>query len=121
MLFQTCGTGEVLRNDYFNVKSKDPEELLAYLKTLKPGNIVLVASHIDPTPQLTDEIREMFTALGNTMVTSLKPRDSWVFAGTFGIMEARPFEKLIQNDVGRNAYGDWPELSWGRSLAAYLE
>ncbi|CAM4627797.1 unnamed protein product [Leuciscus chuanchicus] len=104
------GTGKVLRNDYFNGKSKDPEELLAYLKTLKPGNIVLVASHIDPTPQLTDEIREIFTALGSTMVTSLKPRDSWVFAGTYGIKEARPFEKVIQNDVERNVYGDWPEM-----------
>uniref|UniRef100_A0A673GAI1 ILEI/PANDER domain-containing protein n=1 Tax=Sinocyclocheilus rhinocerous TaxID=307959 RepID=A0A673GAI1_9TELE len=58
---------------------QDPEELLVYLKTLKPGNIVRVASHIDPTPKLTDEIREIFTALGSTVVKSLKPRDSWVF------------------------------------------
>ncbi|XP_067314288.1 protein FAM3C [Pseudorasbora parva] len=104
------GTGEILRNNYFNVKSKDPEDLLAYLKTLKPGNIVLVASDIDPTPRLTDEIREIFTALGSTMVKSLKPRDNWVFAGTYGRREASPFEKLNQNDMSRNAYEDWPEM-----------
>lgn len=44
--------------------------------------------------RLTDEIREIFTALGSTMVSFLKPRDSWVFAGTYGIKEARPFEKV---------------------------
>ncbi|XP_016374477.1 protein FAM3C-like, partial [Sinocyclocheilus rhinocerous] len=78
-------TGEVVRNKNFNLESRDPEELLVYLKTLKPGNIVRVASHIDPTPKLTDEIREIFTALGSTVVKSLKPRDSWVFTGAYGI------------------------------------
>ncbi|XP_016367701.1 protein FAM3D-like [Sinocyclocheilus rhinocerous] len=103
-------TGKVLRNKNFNLESRDPQELLAYLKTLKPGNIVLVASYIDPTTKLTDEIRDIFSALGSTMVKSLKPRDSWVFAGAYGIKEARPFEKLIQNDMRNNAYEDWPEM-----------
>ncbi|XP_051754193.1 protein FAM3C [Ctenopharyngodon idella] len=103
-------TGEVLRNNNFDMEYKDPEELLAYLKTLKPGNIVLVASYMDPTPKLTDEIRDIFTALGSTMVKSLKPRDSWVFAGTYGMKKASPFEKLIQNDMRTNVYGDWPEM-----------
>uniref|UniRef100_A0A9J8DCH3 Si:dkeyp-67f1.2 n=1 Tax=Cyprinus carpio carpio TaxID=630221 RepID=A0A9J8DCH3_CYPCA len=103
-------TGEVLRSKSFNLESKDPEELLAYLKTQKPGNIVLVASYIDPTPKLTDEIRDIFSALGSTMVKSLKPRDSWVFAGAYGIKRASPFEKLIQNDMRNNAYEDWPEM-----------
>ncbi len=44
--------------------------------------------------RLTDEIRDIFTALGSTMVKSLKPRDSWVFAGAYGINEASPFEKV---------------------------
>ncbi len=44
--------------------------------------------------RLTDEIRDIFTALGSTMVKSLKPRDSWVFAGAYGIKEAGPFEKV---------------------------
>ncbi|XP_059415339.1 protein FAM3D-like isoform X1 [Carassius carassius] len=103
-------TGQVLRNKNFNLESKDPKELLAYLKNLKPGNIVLVASYIDPTPKLTDEIRDIFSALGSTMVKSLKPRDSWVFAGAYGIKRASPFEKLIQNDMRNNAYEDWPEM-----------
>ncbi|XP_073705602.1 protein FAM3C [Garra rufa] len=104
-------TGEVLGNKYFNLKSRGPKKLLAYLKTLKPGNIVLVASHIDPTPKLNDEIKNIFTALGSTMVKSLKPRDSWVFAGAYGKMEAGPFEKLIQNDMRSNAYEDWPAMA----------
>ncbi|XP_018929205.1 protein FAM3D-like [Cyprinus carpio] len=103
-------TGEVLRNKNFNLESRGPEELLVFLMTLKPGNIVLVASHIDPTPKLTDEIRDIFSALGSTLVKSLKPRDGWVFAGAYGINEASPFEKLIQNDVRSNAYEDWPEM-----------
>lgn len=44
--------------------------------------------------RLTDEIRDIFTALGSTMVKSLKPRDSWVFAGTYGMKKASPFEKV---------------------------
>ncbi|KAK2889487.1 hypothetical protein Q8A67_014862 [Cirrhinus molitorella] len=105
------GLNIVLRNKHFNLKYTGPKKLLAYLKTLKPGNIVLVASHIDPTPKLTDEIRDIFTALGSTMVKSLKPRDSWVFAGAYGVREASPFEKLIQNDMRSNAYEDWPEMA----------
>ncbi|RXN37346.1 FAM3D-like isoform X1 [Labeo rohita] len=104
-------TGAILRNKYFNLESKGPKELLAYLKTLKPGIIVLLASYIDPTPKLTDEIRNIFTALGSTMVKSLKPRDSWVFAGAYGRKEASPFEKLIRYDMRSNAYEDWPEMA----------
>ncbi|XP_059426141.1 LOW QUALITY PROTEIN: protein FAM3C [Carassius carassius] len=100
-------TGEVLRNKNFNLESK---ELLVYLKTLKRGHIVLVAAHIDPTPKLTDEIRAIFSALGSTVVKSLKPRYGWVFTGAYGINDASPFERLIQNDVRSNAYEDWPEM-----------
>ncbi|XP_052414017.1 protein FAM3C [Carassius gibelio] len=105
-------TGEVLRNKNFPgiLESRDPEELLVYLKTLKRGHIVLVASHIDPTQKLTDEIRAIFSALGSTVVKSLKPRDGWVFTGAYGINVASPFEKVIQNDVRSNTYEDWPEM-----------
>ncbi|ROL50780.1 hypothetical protein DPX16_15024 [Anabarilius grahami] len=44
--------------------------------------------------RLSDEIRDIFTALGSTMVKSLKPRDSWVFTGTYGMKKAIPFEKV---------------------------
>ncbi|XP_056316385.1 protein FAM3C-like isoform X1 [Danio aesculapii] len=110
IVFANGQTGEVLRNNYFNMESTDPKKLLAFLKTLKPGNILLVASHMDPTPKLTDEIKDAFTALGSTMVKSLKERDNWLFASTYGETKASRFEKLIQNDMTRNAYGDWPEM-----------
>ncbi|XP_051563425.1 protein FAM3C [Myxocyprinus asiaticus] len=103
-------TGEVLRSNYFNMETGEAEELLGYLKTIKPGNIILVASYVDPATKLTDEIRDIFSVLGSTMVRSVRPRDSWVFAGAYRIKEASPFEKLIQNDMKTNAYGDWPEM-----------
>ncbi|XP_057193717.1 protein FAM3C isoform X2 [Triplophysa rosa] len=103
-------TGKILRSNYFNLKSVGPEELLDYLKLIKPGNIILVASHINPETKLTDEIKDIFAGLGSTMIRSLKPMDSWVFAGTYGMKKASPFEKLIQNDLKNNAYGDWPEM-----------
>ncbi|XP_043098178.1 protein FAM3C [Puntigrus tetrazona] len=103
-------SGKVLRNNNFNLASKDHKELIVFLKTLNPGNIVLVASNFDSTQKLTDEIRDIFTTLGSTMIKSLKPRDSWVFAGAYGIKEASPFEKLIQTDMRSNMYEDWPEM-----------
>lgn len=44
--------------------------------------------------RLTDEIRDIFAALGSTMIGSLKPMDSWVFAGAYGMKRASAFEKV---------------------------
>ncbi|XP_056606196.1 protein FAM3C isoform X2 [Triplophysa dalaica] len=103
-------TGKILRSNYFNLKSEGHEELLEYLKLIKPGNIILVASHINPETKLTDEIKDIFAGFGSTMIGSLNPMDSWVFAGAYGMKKVSPFEKLIQNDLKNNAYGDWPEM-----------
>lgn len=103
-------TGEILESNYFNLESVGPEELLHYLKIIKSGNIILVASHINPATKLSDEIRDIFAGLGSTMIRSVKPMDSWVFAGAYGMKKASPFEKLIQNDLKNNAFGDWPEM-----------
>ncbi|XP_056316386.1 protein FAM3C-like isoform X2 [Danio aesculapii] len=102
IVFANGQTGEVLRNNYFNMESTDPKKLLAFLKTLKPGNILLVASHMDPTPKLTDEIKDAFTALGSTMVKSLKERDNWLFASTYGETKASRFEKGLLWDLCRH-------------------
>lgn len=44
--------------------------------------------------RLTDEIRDIFAGLGSTMIRSLKPMDSWIFAGAYGMKRASPFEKV---------------------------
>ncbi|XP_046714847.1 protein FAM3C isoform X2 [Silurus meridionalis] len=100
-------TGNILKSDYFKIHS---DELLDFLKTVKEGNIVLVASYEDPAAQLTDEVRELFAGMGSSMVHSVKYRDSWVFAGEWRLNWESPFEKLIVNDKKTNAYGDWPEM-----------
>ncbi|KAK3556851.1 hypothetical protein QTP70_022352 [Hemibagrus guttatus] len=101
-------TGNILRSDFFELYS---EGLLNILKTIRKGNIVLVASYADPAIQLTDEVRELFADMGSSMVYSVKYRDSWVFAGAGGLNKESPFEKLIVNDQKTNAYGDWPEMA----------
>ncbi|XP_030634260.1 protein FAM3C [Chanos chanos] len=103
-------TGKVLKYDYFNMYSGNPKELLNFLKTIVPGNIVLIASFDDPATKLTDEIRDIFEGFGSSMIKSLKFRDSWVFAGAPGLEEKSPFEKRIPNDSKTNVYGQWPEL-----------
>ncbi|XP_073726515.1 protein FAM3C [Misgurnus anguillicaudatus] len=102
-------TGEILRSSYFNLESV-AEDLLKYLNNIKPGNIILVASHINPAAKLNDEIRDIFAGLGSTMVKFINPKDNWVFAGSYGIKKAMPFEKLIHFNTENNAYGDWPEM-----------
>ncbi|KAL7891638.1 hypothetical protein AOLI_G00011140 [Acnodon oligacanthus] len=83
-------TGEVLKRRYFSVFSGG---LLEFLKSIQTGSIVLVASYDDPAAVLTDEIRGIFAGLGSTMITSVKKRDTWVFAGSAGILEESQFEK----------------------------
>ncbi|XP_036427041.1 protein FAM3C isoform X2 [Colossoma macropomum] len=100
-------TGEILERRYFNVFSGG---LLEFLKLIQTGSIVLVASYDDPAVVLTDEIREIFARLGSTMIRSVKKRDTWVFAGSVGILKKSQFEKLTANDEKSNVYGDWPEM-----------
>lgn len=49
--------------------------------------------------RLTDEIRDIFAGLGSTMIRSVKPMDSWVFAGAYGMKKASPFEKVWTQTV----------------------
>ncbi|XP_029682796.1 protein FAM3C isoform X2 [Takifugu rubripes] len=69
------------------------EEVLEYLKEIKPGMIVLVASFGDVTPKLTEEVRGLFAGMGSALVTSVKARDNWVFAGRAGGADRSLYEK----------------------------
>lgn len=44
--------------------------------------------------RLTDEIKDIFAGFGSTMIGSLNPLDSWVFAGAYGMKKASPFEEV---------------------------
>ncbi|XP_056886163.1 protein FAM3C [Takifugu flavidus] len=84
------------------------EEVLEYLKEIKPGMIVLVASFGDVTPKLTEEVRGLFAGMGSALVTSVKARDNWVFAGRAGGADRSLYEKTAVNEKKTNAYEGWP-------------
>ncbi|XP_029358063.1 protein FAM3C isoform X2 [Echeneis naucrates] len=96
-------SGVVEKAGYLNMRSGNPEDILSYLKEIKPGRIVLVASFDDVTEKMTDEMREIFVGMGSTLIKSVKQRDSWVFAGKAGTEHKSLFEKDGQR--------------WWRSLA----
>lgn len=45
---------------------------------------------------MTDEIREVFVGMGSTLITSVKRRDNWVFAGGAGRDNKSFFEKVSE-------------------------
>uniref|UniRef100_A0A3Q2X5Y9 FAM3 metabolism regulating signaling molecule D n=1 Tax=Haplochromis burtoni TaxID=8153 RepID=A0A3Q2X5Y9_HAPBU len=94
----------------FYTLTKDPKDILAHLKKIKRGMIVLVASFDDVTQKMTNEMREIFSEMGSTLIRSVKRRDSWVFAGRAGTKIKSLFEKQAVNDEKNNIYGGWPEM-----------
>uniref|UniRef100_A0A673Z386 FAM3 metabolism regulating signaling molecule D n=1 Tax=Salmo trutta TaxID=8032 RepID=A0A673Z386_SALTR len=102
--------GKIEKFDYFNMYSGETKAILDFLKTIKPGMIVLVASFDDAATKMTDEIRNIFAGLGSSSIKDVKFRDSWVFAGGAGTEQKSPFEKLAANNQKTNIYGSWPEM-----------
>ncbi|XP_070815265.1 protein FAM3D [Chaetodon trifascialis] len=103
-------SGVVEKHDSLNMASGNPDDILAYLKEIKPGMIVLVASFDDVTEKMTNEMREVFAGMGSTLINSLKYRDSWVFAGRAGTQNKSPYEMQAVNDEKTNIYEEWPDL-----------
>ncbi|KAG5838078.1 hypothetical protein ANANG_G00219980 [Anguilla anguilla] len=103
-------TGKTLKFDSFNMYSGKVEDLLKFMKDVKPGTIALVASFDDPGTKLTNEARDIFVKLGSSMIKSVGFRDSWVFAGAAGIAQNSPFEKHVKNEKEKNVYDGWPEI-----------
>ncbi|KAM4740155.1 protein FAM3C [Anableps anableps] len=102
--------GVVEKFGYLNMISGNSADILAYLKEIKPGMIVLVASFDDAATKMTDEIRHMFVEMGSTLIGSVKHRDNWVFAGRMGIKIKRFFEQRAENDRKANIFDGWPEM-----------
>ncbi|KAK5934074.1 hypothetical protein CgunFtcFv8_014498 [Champsocephalus gunnari] len=102
--------GDVETFTYFNMHIGNSDAILEYLKNIDPGMIVLVASFDDVTAKMTDEIRAVFVGMGSTLITSVKRRDNWVFAGGAGRDNKSFFEKKAVNDESTNVYEDWPDI-----------
>nr|XP_061813487.1 protein FAM3C-like [Nerophis lumbriciformis] len=102
--------GAVDRCAYLNMKDGVPEDILAYLKEIKPGEIVIVASFDDVTTKMTSEMREIFVGMGSTLIQSVSYRDNWVFAGRGGLGNRSAFEKRAANNDTGNIYEGWPEV-----------
>uniref|UniRef100_A0A4W6D818 FAM3 metabolism regulating signaling molecule D n=1 Tax=Lates calcarifer TaxID=8187 RepID=A0A4W6D818_LATCA len=102
--------GVVEKFGYLNMKTGNPQEILTYLKEIKPGMIVLVASFDDITTKLTNEMRNLFVGMGSTFIKSIKRKDNWVFAGRAGTQNRSLFEKQAFNDDRTNIYEGWPDM-----------
>uniref|UniRef100_A0A4W3GX51 FAM3 metabolism regulating signaling molecule D n=1 Tax=Callorhinchus milii TaxID=7868 RepID=A0A4W3GX51_CALMI len=102
-------TGKTMQTDFFDMWSGDINLLLAFLKPIVSGTIVLLASFDDPATKMNDKARTIFSELGSSLIHSVKFRDNWVFVGAKGIKEKSPYEQIIQNDKAKNKYGAWPE------------
>lgn len=103
-------SGVVEKFGYLNMITGNSADILAYLKEIKPGMIVLVASFDDTATKMTDEIRHMFAEMGSTLISSVKQRDNWVFAGRTGIKIKSFFEQRAKNDENTNIFDEWPEM-----------
>ncbi|XP_061687976.1 protein FAM3C-like [Syngnathoides biaculeatus] len=101
-------SGAVDRCGYLNMNDGVPEDILAYLKEIKPGEIVIVASFDDVTTKMTNEMREIFVGMGSALIKSVSYRDNWVFAGRGGTGNRSSFEKRAANDDASNIYEGWP-------------
>ncbi|KAL0978136.1 hypothetical protein UPYG_G00166610 [Umbra pygmaea] len=110
IVFVNGSNGNIEDFNFFDMYFEEPVKLLEFLKKIKPGMLVLVASFDDPATKMNDEIRNIFVGLGSTLIKDVGFRDNWVFAGAAGIGEKSPFEKRSANDEKTNIYERWPEM-----------
>ncbi|KAM6414038.1 protein FAM3D [Rhynochetos jubatus] len=103
-------SGQLLAADTFDMYSGDINRLDTYLRQIKHGTIVLVASYDDAATKMNNKVQALFEELGSSYVKKLSFRDNWVFLGAKGLKTKSPFEEHIRNDKLTNKYGGWPEL-----------
>ncbi|KAL4655952.1 protein FAM3D [Arapaima gigas] len=104
-------TGEVEKYDFFNMYSGNIDDLLNFLKDIKEGTVILVASFDDSATKMTDEVREIFISMGSSHIKSLQFRDLWLFVGAKGTTQKSPFEKIVKNDKETNFFNGWPGVT----------
>ncbi|XP_072340514.1 protein FAM3C isoform X1 [Scyliorhinus torazame] len=102
--------GNVLDTKVFDLWSGDVKPFIDFLKTLKDGTIVFMATYDDSATKLNDEARKLVGDLGSSSIYSLAFRDNWIFVGAKGIQSKSPFEQHIKNNKNTNKYEGWPEV-----------
>lgn len=103
-------TATVQKYGFLNIRDGNLGDILSYLKGIEPGRIVLLASFDDFAAKMTDEMRDILSSMGSSLIKEVKSKDNWVFAGRVGMTEKSPFEKLAANDAEKNVYEGWPEV-----------
>ncbi|KAL7986225.1 hypothetical protein Chor_011391 [Crotalus horridus] len=103
-------TGQLIKIDSFDMYSGDIKILLDFMKGIKKGTLVLLASYDDPATKLNDEARKLFSDLGSKYVSQMAFRDNWIFLGGSGLKSKSPFEQYLKNDKETNKYDGWPEV-----------
>lgn len=103
-------TGQVMDTKYFDLWGADVAPFIEYLKTIKEGTAVLMATYDDGATKLNDEARGLISELGSSAINSLGFRDNWIFVGGKGIKTKSPFEQHIKNNKDTNKYEGWPEV-----------
>ncbi|KAL4658418.1 protein FAM3C-like [Arapaima gigas] len=103
-------SGILTGSGVFDMFSGDVSDLIAFLKTITNGTIVMMASFNDPASNLSEEARKMIGELGSTNINTIEFRDSWVFVGRKGIGSKSPFEQIKKRSKDGDIYNGWPEL-----------
>ncbi|NP_001079851.1 uncharacterized protein LOC379541 [Xenopus laevis] len=105
-----ASTGALIKTNAFDMYSGDVKPLLEFIKPVKDGTLVFVASYDDPGTKLNDEARSIFTDFGSSYAKKVRFRDGWIFVGGKGINAKSPFEQHIKNNKETNKYDGWPEV-----------
>eukprot|EP00058_Branchiostoma_floridae_P000353 XP_002585841.1 hypothetical protein BRAFLDRAFT_111009 [Branchiostoma floridae] len=105
---------EVETENTEEVPQPDDAELIKFLQNRKEGQLVLVASYDDAAYKLTEESRELLSALGSQHIAGLKFRDSWAFLGYKGSHGPAPKEE-VHHHVDRQ--DEWPQQAEIRGCA----
>lgn len=90
----------------FDLYSQGDSDFLSYLKSVKEGNIIFIATYDDASVQLSNAtktyLRDQF---GSREIINMNYRSSWVFAGQKGREHGVPYEAITQSSKD-NAWAD---------------
>uniref|UniRef100_A0A3Q3WZY3 ILEI/PANDER domain-containing protein n=1 Tax=Mola mola TaxID=94237 RepID=A0A3Q3WZY3_MOLML len=94
----------------FMVYVSETQPLVDFLRSIKNGSTVLMASYDEPATKLSEEARNLIAEMGSTYVKSLGFRDNWVFVGAKALPVKLCLFQHIKNNDKTNVYENWPEI-----------
>uniref|UniRef100_A0A8C9VV95 FAM3 metabolism regulating signaling molecule C n=1 Tax=Scleropages formosus TaxID=113540 RepID=A0A8C9VV95_SCLFO len=87
-------TGDLIKTGVFDMWAGDVKPLIAFLKTIEEGTVVMMATFDDAATKLNDEAKQLISELGSSSISTLSFRDNWIFVGGKGIKTKSPFEQV---------------------------